>query len=48
LPVARILAFALRLFFVSQSLQVIAVAVEEVMILMSIACGLWMLRKIRC
>ena len=48
LPVARILAFAFRLFFVSQSLQVIAVAVEEVMILMSIACGLWMLRKIRC
>ena len=47
LPAVRILAFALRLFFVSQSLQVIAVAVEEVMILMSIACGLWMLWKIR-
>ncbi len=47
LPVARILAFLLRLFFVSQSLQVIAIAVEEVMILMSIACGLWMLREIR-
>lgn len=47
LPAVRILAFMMRLFFVSQSLQVIAIAVEEVMILMSMACGLWMLRKIR-
>ena len=47
LPAVCVAAFALKLFLVSQSFLVIAVAVEEVMILMSIACGLWMLRKIR-
>lgn len=45
LPAVCVAAFVLKLFLVSQSFLVIATAVQEVMILMSIACGLWMLRK---
>ena len=45
LPAVCVAAFMLKLFLVYQSFLVIATAVQEVMILMSIACGLWMLRK---
>ena len=47
LPAVCVAAFVLKLFLVSQSFLVIATAAQEVMILMSMACGLWMLRKIR-
>ena len=47
LPAVCVAAFVLKLFLVSQSFLVIATVAQEVMILMSMACGLWMLRKIR-
>ncbi len=46
LPAVCVAAFALKLFLVAQSLLVIGAAVEEVLILMSMVCGLCMIRKI--